>query len=538
MADHTRKATEVPMTFTGNKKNRWAVNGVLVLLGVFIAWRVIHIFFGGFRSPFSQENYTVNIQGNVLRPGTYRVAFGMTQFEILKVAGIRPTSDISPYDLTQQLTDKQQIEVGTMPNPVVLKNQNDNVRLEFSLGQISIIARDGKTRTSEEGMSVNAGDRIISDEKSQAEVSVNTFSRIDVDEYSECIFDKINEDEKNKKLTAVFQKSGACWYKIVYATKSELFRVITPFVNITIAGTGAEFMVIVGQDKIDIHDLDGLLLIERTTGAEAINMISGQSAVVFSDNRPFQVSQLASEINPADRFSQLTKEKSSFVVRHMPLNFLLCAVPNVFYFFSVQFENGTVHAVNIPGSVSVEEFVQGCSTLDQAFLYGGPVFVSTLVEQIMDSRIPKYSVFSKDDVVRVAGGLGGINVNVDEKAAAALRIATGAHKLNTAQIASFLKPSLSGSDDFQSRQIRVLKSIFEGLRSKNIVLTALLVEQILANMTTNFTSAEVMSNYGKFSEVRNWTFKEHKLPLKKVTQKGVARDDPNLEECKTLIRNN
>ena len=526
------------MNYPAGKKNLWAVNGTLWLLGLFILWRVMHLFFGDVRPPSSQDNCTVSIQGNVLRPGTYRVPYGMTQFEILKVAGVRPTSDISPFDMTQQITDKQQLEVGTMPNPVGLKKQTDNIRLEFSLGQISLIARDGKTRASEEGLSLNAGDRIISDEKSQAELSINTYSRIDIDEYSECTFDKINEEENNKKLVSIFQKTGACWYKIVYTGKSELFHITTPFVTISVAGTGADFMVIVGQDKIDIHDIDGLLLVERTTGAEAINMISGQSALVFGDNRPFQVSQLASEINPADRFSLITKEKTNFVVRHMPLNFLFCAVPGVYYFFSVQFEGGVVHAVNIPGTVAVEEFVQGCSTLDQAFLYGGPVFVGTLVEQIMDARIPKYCVFSKEDVLRVAASLGNINVDVDEKAASSLRITKGIQKLNNTQIAEFLKPALSGSEDFQTRQIKMIKSIFEGLRTKNIVLTALLVEQILANMETNFTSGEVMSNYGKFSEVRNWTFKEHRLPLKKVTQKGKTRDEPNLEECKTLLQNN
>jgi hypothetical protein len=462
----------------------------------------------------------------------------MTQFEILKVAGIRPTSDISPFDLTRQVSDNQQLEVGTMPNAVSMKKLADNVRLEFSVGQTSIVGRDGKSRAAEEGASVIEGDRVLTEEKSQAELSVNTYSRVDIDEYSECTFDKINEDEKNKKLVAVFQKSGTCWYKTTYATKSELFRVATPFVNITVAGTGADFMVSVRQDGIDVHDMDGLLLVERTTGAEAINMISGQTALIFGDNRPFQVSQLASEVNPADRFSSLTKQKTNFVMRHMPLNFLFCAAPDVYYFISVQFETGKVHAVHIPGSVSVEEFVQGCSTLDQAFLYGGPVFVGTLIEQIMDARIPKYCVFTKDAVIRAAASFGGINVDVDEKAASAMHLVKGVQKLNNAQVMKFLMPGLSGAEDFQKRQIRVIKAVFEGLRSKNIVLTSLLAEQLLANLETNFTPLEVMNQYGKFNEINNWSFKEYALPIKQVTQNGRVRNDPNIEECKTLLQGN
>jgi hypothetical protein len=371
------------------KKSSGAINAALGIMGLFILWRITHLCIGVFGEPRPADLCIVNIQGNVLHPGKYRIPSGMTHFEILKVAGIRPTSDISSFDLAQQVSGDKQLDVGTMPNAVSIKKQPDNVRLEFSLGQISIIGRDGKSRPVEEGQAIAAGDRVLSEEKSQAELSVNAYSRMDVDEYSECVFDKINEEEKNKKLVAVFQKSGTCWYKITYGAKTELFRTTTPLVNISVAGTGADFMVVVRQDEIDIHDMDGLLLVERTTGSEAINMISGQSAVIFSDNRPFQVSQLASEVNPADRFSSLTKQKTDFVLRNMPLNFLFCAVPSVYYFISVHFETGKVHAVNIPGSVSVEEFVQGCSTLDQAFLYGGAVFVGTLIEQIMDARIPK-----------------------------------------------------------------------------------------------------------------------------------------------------
>jgi len=323
----------------------------------------------------------------------------------------------------------------------------------------------------------------------------------------------------------------------VYTTKSELFKTITPLVTITVAGTGADFMVVVKQDEIDIHDMDGLLLVERTTGAEAINMISGQSAVIFRDNRPFQVTQLASEANPTDRFSMLTKEKSNFVMRHMPLNFVFYAVPGVYIFISIQFESGKVHVVHIPGGTSVEEFVQGCSTLDQAFLYGGGVFVSTLIEQIMDARIPRYCVFDKEKVVRVAGAIGGIKVEVDEKAASALKITKGFQTLNSAQIVSFLKPGLSGSEDFEARQTKVIKALLQGLQSKNIVLTALLIQQLIANLETNFTSGEIMDHYSKFIAVKNWTTKEYDLPVKQVTQNGRVRIDPILEECKTLIEN-
>jgi hypothetical protein len=109
--------------------------------------------------------------------------------------------------------------------------------------------------------------------------------------------------------------------------------------------------------------------------------------------------------------------------------------------------------------------------------------------------------------------------------------------LNSDQLIKFLKPGLSGSEDFKARQVRTIKAVFESLHSKNIVLTALLAQQILTNMETNFTVNEVMNQYSKFAEIKNWTFLEHNLPLKQVVQGGKSRDDPNLEECKTLLQN-
>jgi hypothetical protein len=538
MANNSGIPTQAVMSNLFAKKNRLSSIIVFTAMLLFIAWQTTRLLVNS-APPLQQssgDGCLVEVQGNVLRPGVYRVTEGITHFELLKVAGIRPTSDISGFNLLQQISGDQQLEVGTMPNPISIKKQDDANRIEFFIGQMSIISADGKSRPVEGGVEISAGDRIISEEKSQAEISINRFSRIDLDEYSECVFEKTNE-EKNKKVNALFQKSGICWYKIVYSTKSEVFKTITPIVNVTVAGSGADFMINVKQDEIDIHDMDGLLLVERIAGGEAINMISGQSAVIFNDNRPFQVSQLSGGVNPADQFSNLTKAKTDFITRRMPVNFLFCAVPSVYYLISVQFENGTIVAVHIPGSISIEELVQGCATLDQAFLYGGAVFVSTLIEQIIGAHIPKYAVFTKDNVVRAAATFGGVKVEVDEKAASALKVPRGVQNLNHEQILKFLKPNLSGTTDFEMRQIRAIKAVFEGLKSKNIVLTALLTEQILADMETNFTSVEVMNHYAKFTETKNWTFKERVLPIKKVVQNGKSRDDPNMEESKLLLQN-
>jgi anionic cell wall polymer biosynthesis LytR-Cps2A-Psr (LCP) family protein len=163
--------------------------------------------------------------------------------------------------------------------------------------------------------------------------------------------------------------------------------------------------------------------------------------------------------------------------------------------------------------------------------------VSTLIEQMMNTRIPKYCVLEKEDIIRVAGALGGNNkVDVDEKAAAAMKIAKGPQKLTSQQLVGFLKPSLSGMEDFKLRQIRVLKAIFEDFSSKNLVLNALLAQQVLSHLQTNVSALEAMDEYAKFTAVTGWTFREHSLPVKQTVRGGRVLADPNLEECKTLLQ--
>lgn len=526
------------MKLSRKRKSLIATYAVYAALCGGIIWQLSHYIprMLGADGSNEEESLLVNVSGNVLRPGHYKVPAGTTHFEILKVAGIRPTSDISMFNLSQQITDNQQMQVGTMPNPVTVKKSADKIRCEFFLGNVSVIAANGQTKPIEEGMEIAQGDRVLTEEKSQVELSVSTFSRIDIDNFSELDFDKIGSVENARTSTWLLQKAGTCWYKIVYGSKGELFRITTPLVNITVAGTGADFTIMIKPDEIAVSNMDGLLLLERVGSTEAINLISGQSATIFNDGRPFQVTSVGAEANPADRFSQLTKEKANVIMRHTPLNFVFCGVPNVYYFGSVQFERGLVLMVNLPAETSIEEYVQGCTTLDQSFLYGGGIFITTLIEQLLNTRIPKFCVLEKEDLVRIAGALGGLRIGVDDKAASLMKLSKGPQKLSSRQLAVLLRPGLSGIDDAKNRQITVIKALFDGLSSKNIVMTSLLAEQIFTNLQTNFTTQEVMDEYNKFSAVQNWTFKQASLPVKQNVRGGRVVLDPVLEDCRKLIQ--
>lgn len=483
----------------------------------------------------SYETCLVRVDGDIDHPGVYRVPRGATQFEILQTAGVRPTSNISVFNLLAQISEDQAIEVDQAENPIETAIDQSMVRMEFYLGELSIISRDGRTRPAQEGLTLRAGDRVLTEAKSQVEMSINTYSRVDMDNFAELTVEKIGAPEGDKNVVEFFQRAGICWYKMVYSNRSEHFRILTPYAMITVAGSGADFLIDAKYNEVLVHNIDGLVLIERLTGEESINLISGQTAIIYADGRPFQVQSITADVSPNETFSELIKEKTNYMLRHMPLNFLFCGIPNVYYFISLQFERGIAHVVQIPPTTSVEHFVQGINTLTQAHLHGGPIFASTIVERIMDTRIPKYCVFSRANVIRTASSLGDIIVNIDPKAAALLRLPTGPQKLAPSQLAFFLAPSISGWEDSRTRQMTVLKAIFESIKTRNIVINALLATQLLSGIETNFSSDDVMRQYNKFTSRKNWTFKTHVIPTEPIKRGKRVIHDPILDLCRDLL---
>jgi anionic cell wall polymer biosynthesis LytR-Cps2A-Psr (LCP) family protein len=243
-------------------------------------------------------------------------------------------------------------------------------------------------------------------------------------------------------------------------------------------------------------------------------------------------------VNAHERFSPLIREKTTYMVSNMPLTFLFCGLPGIYHIVSVQYQTNKVYIVTVPRNTSVSLFAQGFSTLDQAFLYGGVVFVSTILEQIINTRISNFCIVDKNDIVQIASVIGKVAISVDDKAASALNLSQGTHTLGSEQLAEFLKPSVSGYDDSYARQLLVIRSFFDALRQRNIVLTALLVDQILTYIETNFTGSEVMKHYKNFTQRRNWDLVTMQLPVKKVqTSQGVSLE-PEVEKTRTILSGN
>jgi len=153
----------------------------------------------------------------------------------------------------------------------------------------------------------------------------------------------------------------------------------------------------------------------------------------------------------------------------------------------------------------------------------------------MNTRITKYAVLEKTDIIEIASIIGGIPVPVDDKAAAFLHKKKGNYILKGQEIVDFLGTSLSGKEDSEKRQVEALKSIYNQLYSKNIILTALLMQQIISKIESNILVPEFMQNYNNFIAKKNWTMKTFKLPVIEKRENNLIIFDPDLEKSRKLL---
>jgi hypothetical protein len=522
-------------------KNRQQIATIIlyICLLIGIAWQGKSVFglsASGGKYP-AVRTFKVTISGDVRRPGLYRVPEGTTQFEILKVAGVRPTSDLSTFNLMGPVDQTGDITVGSQDRQVELRQQPLFARLEFFFGDLTITSKDGRGMPVQLGMPLNEGDNIQSEASTQAELSLGAFSRADLDNYTSLTLDKIGADDNGRPVVQLFQKNGACWYKYSSASKNEQYKVLTKPASITVSGNGADFLLDVQPDQMVVNLMDGQLLIERSGGGEAINLISGHSAKIYNDSRPIQISRLAPDLSATERFTQLSQEKKTTTAKNPTFDFLFCGTPAVFFITHLNYEKGTISVVRIPPRLFVEPFAQGVSTIDEAYLYGGPTFINSILERMLGTRLSRYCVFTKDNIIRTADILGGIPTNVDAKAASQLHIIQGSRKLASAELVHFLSPAGISTEEQVARQRQVLGSIFDGMRSKNIVLTTQTIQQVLNSVESNMTAGESMDAYVRFTTAGNWVRKDVDLPVQESREKGRIMYEPVLDKCRTLLDN-
>jgi len=514
--------------------------GRLVVYAILIAaivWQGYRVLQRRSRIPaFRHRSFAVvHVDGNVERPGRYRVPDGTSRFELLQAAGLRSTSDITMLNLTEQIEEEERVNVGTLSSPAGLTSGRLSARLEFFLGDISIESREGTPRPSDQaGMYLVPGDVVNTDSTSQAEISVGPYTRIDIDNASQVAFDQIAAREGERTVTTVYQKEGTAWYRVVYTSKDERFKIVTGSAVVMPVGTGSDFMVEINPNAVRVHTLEGLLLVERPEGEEVLNLVAGQTLTVFG-NRPFQITRTASDVSPNRQFAQLQRDREERRHENMPVNFVFCTLPHSYFLISVRFDRRDITVVSIPAQTSVEQFARGFSTLNESYLLGGTAYVETLVEQLVGTRVERHFVLEPQGLLQLVSAIGGLTLTVDTRAAQYMNVPPGPQHLDAQQVYTFMKPQVSGPADSKERQKVVLEALFKVARSRQVSLTTALAEKAVSVMQTDFTISEISDSYSRFTSRQGWAFKTVGLPGNPMQIGGKSIFAPNVDEARRLL---
>jgi hypothetical protein len=482
----------------------------------------------------NNKKYQINIQGNIRQPGWYNVSEGTTPFEILKVAGVRPTSDLSQINVASQITQNNEYTIGTLNKPIITSKQQ-LIKMDAIIGEVSVTTDEGQHIPEQQGMLLNPGDHIQTENSSQALISIGNFSKLFLDNLSDIVVNTFEFTDNSVASLDITQNKGVCWYRLTPETKDATTKVSLFGLQLTVGGASADFLVEIEPNQIIINMTDGVMLIERTSNHELINLISGQSAKIFNDNRPIQISKLAPDLSSNDRFSSLFNHQSSNTSQPSNFNLLFCVTPGIYYIISIQFDKAETILLRIPERLLIEQFSQNISTIDKAFLYGGPAFASAFLESIFNARIDKYISADGENIITILNAIGGVTVNVDAKAAAALNLKLGNQNISGSAIRKYLSPAISGVTDSRMRQSQILKSFFEDIQSDKIAMTMLFAKQIVESCETNFITSEIVEQFTKFSNRADWQFKEIVMPTQSIKRNLIIYDEPDLKECRRIL---
>ncbi len=476
----------------------------------------------------------VTVTGNVKKQGKIKVPFGSTMFEILQVAGIKPTSDIDKIALNQEAKNGQTVSIGKRRRKIDINKtyKFDACQLDYSQGKLRITDKNGKKKKTIAGVFISEGDNIKSTKDGYAKLKWRDNSSLILSGSSHAVMNKIKSTSGEKIQNIVSLKSGKFWAHIQSQKNGNEYIFKTPHMTMTIKGT--EFVVNVNPIESRVELYEGMIYIQNRGETKGINIIPGQMVSSRGKNNPLIPKEIPDNVEIYE-YRRLNEESGDILKKHQAFTALLCVVPNMYILFKMDPEQKYISYIYIPSNTWVGDIASGCDIFNKTFLYGGADFSVSVAERLLKTKINKFVVYNANDVRKIIDIMGGISINVDRKAATVLGIVSGKRKANGYYAVKFMSPSISGENDAKRRQKEVLNDLFNNLKDKNILLSAGVINQIFSGSNSNITPKEALVLYSMFNEVKGWKMKSFTIPGNSVVREGSPYFKPNVKELSRIF---
>ncbi len=533
-----KKERQIP----NNKPGKLKVSSLLVLLTSLILSFVFSTSYA-YRSvsktiDTGDADYVL-VNGNVKKPGYYKINELTTQYELLAQAGITDSSNIQEFDLGRSIRVNDRINVGVADNKIKKKDISSysEPRLEFFMGKTSV-KRNLKVSKAQYKQSLKVKDLIFTQKNGKAVLTFKNHSELSMATNTRIRFKSI-ESNGSSQETKIDLLRGSILIKVPELKAKGQLNVRTKIANIYLSEQNSSISVRVGRTKMAVFVLRGRVKVKRRFDGASTVLKANEQIVINLPDEEFESEELA-ELIPVQKnglkeklegnFSELVRshkeylksqEETSIFVVSKGFSFILSLIP----------KKGRVILMDLPGNTYVGEYVDGIYRLDQAQLALGAELTREVVQRMIGRPIDYVVNISYSNVFELVYILDGISVDVDEVAANKMRISKGRQRLSEKQLIKYLDPRLSGA---RTRQKKLLLSLFSALKEGGLSSYNKYFLPILKATQTNISLKDGGKLFKIYRSIPSWQVVSSTLPSSVFMKGPVVLGKPKYDQIQKI----
>ncbi|MFH0920003.1 MAG: LCP family protein [Fibrobacterota bacterium] len=476
----------------------------VIVAGGLLAWKLTG------KQPGDGREVSVMIEGHVKRPGMYYVPYGTTAFEVLRVAGVMPNSDLNNVDVNATVTDGDKVNVGTLEKNVTMKGGSQPYVgapcvVNFVTGKVSVTTLQGTQKAPVRNVPLAEGDRILCAADGMIEIRLGDGTLVDLKKNSELQIQSLYTADSSGMLAVTLHlATGKLWSFIKSQPPNVSFRFTTPHLIAEIRGTEIEISADKDQSKIGV--IKGMVFVGKYNESDRVTLTEGQKATIDAvADKPVETGSLTDGEKGGDEdLKAFSQQRDKYLAQNAVRRFMFLVLPDFYCVFEMDPFQRKILVYRIPANTPVGDYVEGVNELSKVYLYGGVGLTTSLIERITERPIEHFMILDRPDIISIVDNLGGVFIDVDDRSAAAMGIKAGYQKLDGNMMLKYFSPRRDDREKGIDRQNRAMYAIFDASNKRRLVFNAVLFTKLFMNLETDVTVDYSMESYNTFTAASDW----------------------------------
>lgn len=271
--------------------------------------------------------------------------------------------------------------------------------------------------------------------------------------------------------------------------------------------------------------------------------------------------ELPDEYNYAEKEAEENFHNKGVYFQENVTNYLICGIDRgdskMFYprsdtmmILSVNNNDNTVRLASLSRAVYVKIKDHKSTRLNAAYAYGGPQLLIDTIENNYKIKIDRYISIDFEAFKKIVNIFDGIDIYLTDKEALGVRKSlnsakvyssftykgAGTYHLDGESALMFARLRYIDSDrERTGRQRKVVKAIFENVKSLTLSQGIEIIDELLPCVTTNLTKTEILSQSTKITKYLSWNIEETVIPDKSSDLINVDNSDVLLVDWEETI---